>query len=100
MSGAEVVDDEPGIFMQFFKRGDVTFRKVDDVDIIPDARTVFRGIIVAENVDFFKFSDGNLRDIRPRLLGIPFGSSPISPLSCAPMGLKYLKSAILNELSL
>ena len=73
MSGAEVVDDEPGIFVQFFKRGDVTFRKVDDVDIIPDARAVFRGVIVAENVDFFKFPDGNLRDIRHKVVGDTVG---------------------------
>ena len=29
-----------------------------------------------------------------RLLGIPLGSSPISPLSCAPIGLKYLSNTI------
>jgi hypothetical protein len=31
-----------------------------------------------------------------RLLGIPFGSSPISPLSCAPTGLKYLNNMMLH----
>ena len=30
------------------------------------------------------------------MLGIPLGSSPIKPDSCAPTGLKYLKIAILN----
>ena len=33
------------------------------------------------------------------VLGIPFGSSPISPLSCAPTGLKYLSIIISHELS-
>ena len=33
------------------------------------------------------------------LLGIPFGTSPISPLSCAPIGLKYLNIATLKFLS-
>ena len=33
------------------------------------------------------------------IFGIPLGSSPIVPLSCAPTGLKYLKIAILKELS-
>ena len=29
-----------------------------------------------------------------RLNGIPFGSSPIFPLGCAPTGLKYLRDII------
>ena len=33
------------------------------------------------------------------MFGIPFGFSPISPLSCAPIGLKYRSNIQLNSLS-
>src|SRR5699024_1139746 len=34
-----------------------------------------------------------------KFAGIPFGSSPINPLLCAPIGLKYLRIAISQVLS-
>ena len=34
-----------------------------------------------------------------RLLGMPFGSSPMRPLLCAPTGLKYRSSTTFHELS-
>ena len=34
-----------------------------------------------------------------KLFGIPFGDSPINPLSCAPIGLKYLNNITLHSWS-
>ena len=34
-----------------------------------------------------------------KLFGIPCGSSPNKPLSCEPIGLKYLNKATLHSLS-
>lgn len=67
----------------------VTFGKVYDVDIIPDARAVFGGIVVAEHIEVVELAYGN--PVRYRARGYweyRWGPLPMSPLTCAPMGLK------------
>ena len=49
----------------------MTFGKVYDVDIIPDACAVFGGIVVAEHIEVVELAYGNLHVLRNRGQHLP-----------------------------
>ena len=56
-------------------------RQIHHMDIVADAGSVRRIIIVSEYAYLFQLAYRHLGNIGVRLLGIPSGSSPIMPLS-------------------
>ena len=51
----------------------MTFGKVYDVDIIPDACAVFGGIVIAEHIEVVELAYGNLWDIGHEVIGNTVG---------------------------
>lgn len=59
--------------LNFFERGQMPRRKVCDVDIVPDARAVRRGVIAAEHRQLFKPARRHLRDIGHQIVRYALG---------------------------
>ena len=62
--------------------------KINYMYVITDTGAIVSLVVIAKYAETFAFADGNLCDIRYEIVWNSFGSSPISPLLCAPIGLK------------
>ena len=62
--------------------------KVGNMDVIPDTGAIAGVIIVAKDRQLGPLAVCYNCDVGTRLFGMPLGSSPISPDSCTPPGLK------------
>ena len=67
VAGAKVVNLKTRLFFELLQGADMTLRQVNYVDIVPDACSVRRIIVISE-------------DMGMRLFGMPLGFSPIFPL--------------------
>ena len=72
-AGAEVKHALAPVLQHIVDGGDVTPRKIDDVDVVTHTRAVGRVVIVAENTEVFKFADGGLRDVGHQIVGNALG---------------------------
>ena len=63
-------------------------RQIHDVDVIPNAGSVGRSIVVAPHVEPLPASDGDLRDKGDKIVRDAFRVLANLPLSWAPTGLK------------
>ena len=69
MAGTKIDDLRAGMGSGIITGLHVALGQVDNMDIIPDAGTIRRGIIIAENGELFQLADSNFGDEGNKVIG-------------------------------